>query len=620
MNSNKSLNSLNLHPSTLNPQLTTTPMTITICGGGSLGHVCIGVLSSHKDVKVNLLTNHPDKWNDTITVTDINGKIFNGKIAKHSESAQDVIPESDIVLLCLPGYLIKQTLERIKPYLNAKAIVGTIVSSTGFFFFAHEVLGANARLFGFQRVPYIARVGEYGKSGNLLGYKNSISIAVENIDDKETFRQSIEHLFSTPTSLLGSFYEAALTNSNPILHTGRLYSLWHNWDGTPYKQCILFYKEWTVDAAQMLIDMDKEFMSILDTLPMQKGAIPTLLDYYESHDAQSLCSKLQSITAFQNITAPMKETEQGWVPDFESRYFTEDFPFGLQFIVNLAREKGISTPVIDKVYKWGMNEQLRQRFNPEGSTLRQQQMLMLDMLLWFDKLCKKHDIKYWLSSGTLLGAVRHGGYIPWDDDVDIDMMREDYLKLKSVMASNNDDDYELQDGDTDSGYFFSYGKLRHKHSYLAETNRYDRIFEMRGIYIDLLTFEKMPRCFNKLACLSVGHSYKILNTPGISDEKAAKKVKRIKGFNHNFLFPTLRFISKMIPTKWVHRSPGIPYKSRTTYNEIFPTKEISFEGHLLPAPNDTHSYLSRMFGDYMKLPDLENIHPHSLDIQLKEYN
>ena len=328
---------------------------ITICGGGSLGHVCIGFLSSQENISVNLLTNHPEKWNKDISVRDGNGKVFEGKLGTISSDPQEVIPDADVVILCLPGFLIKQTLEQIKPFLSEKTVVGTIVSSTGFFFFAHEVLGEKAKLFGFQRVPFIARVVEYGRSANLLGYKSSLNIAVENVEDCESFRAFVEKSFNTPVKLLQSFYEACLTNSNPILHTGRLYSMWHGWDGTPYDHCILFYKEWTENAAQWLIDMDAEFMQLLNKLPMNQKAVPSLLEYYESTDAKSLAAKLSSIKAFETIKAPMKEVENGWIPDFESRYFTEDFPYGLHFIVNLARKHGIETPKIDVVYEWGMN-------------------------------------------------------------------------------------------------------------------------------------------------------------------------------------------------------------------------------------------------------------------------
>ena len=80
-------------------------------------------------------------------------------------------------------------------------------------------------------------------------------------------------------------------------------------------------------------------------------------------------------------------------------------------------------------------DELRARFNPDGSLLRRQQLRMLDILLEVDKICKKHDIRYWLSSGTLIGAMRHDGFIPWDDDLDIEMLRSDYVRLMKVLPS-----------------------------------------------------------------------------------------------------------------------------------------------------------------------------------------
>lgn len=328
---------------------------ICICGGGSLAHVCAGVLSSQPEVKVNIYTRKPEKWSHQLDVTDLDGKVYNGSLYTISNRPEEALKDCDIILLCLPGYAIESTLTSIKPCVD-EAVVGTVVSSTGFFFAAHKVLGEDARLFGFQRVPYIARTVEYGHSANLLGYKPQLAIAVENVEDKEAFRQLVESLWMTPVKLLGSHYEVSLTNSNPILHTARLYTMWKDWNGEKYDHNILFYKEWTVEAAQMLIDMDAEFVQLLDVLPVTKGAIPSLLEYYESHDAESLCNKITSISAFQNITSPMKEVEGGWIPDFESRYFTEDFPYGLKFIIDLAKEKKVNTPCLNKVYEWGISK------------------------------------------------------------------------------------------------------------------------------------------------------------------------------------------------------------------------------------------------------------------------
>lgn len=328
---------------------------ICICGGGSLAHVCAGVLSSQPEVEVNLFTRKPEQWSHHINVTDINGKEYQGNLSTISNNPKEALKDCEIILLCLPGFAIENTLRTIQPF-TANAIVGSIVCSTGFFFAAHRTLGNEAQLFGFQRVPFIARTTEYGHSANLLGYKPQLAIATENVQESENLRQLIETLWMTPTKLLSSHYEVSLTNSNPILHTGRLYSMWKDWNGETYDHNILFYKEWTTEASQILIEMDTEFMQLLDVLPVSKGAIPSLLEYYESHDAESLTNKISSIPAFLNITSPMKEIKEGWIPDFESRYFTEDFPYGLSIIVELAQKHNVQTPTLCKVLQWGMEK------------------------------------------------------------------------------------------------------------------------------------------------------------------------------------------------------------------------------------------------------------------------
>lgn len=330
-------------------------MNVCICGGGSLGHVCAGVLGSHQNVKVRIFTRRPEDWQDTIDVIAVDNRVFHSNIERISANPAEVIVGSDIIFLCLPGYAIEDELKQIKSYIG-DAAVGSIVCSTGFFFQAHKILGKNAKLFGFQRTPFIARTEIYGHRANLLGYKSEVAIAVENISDVECFRRLVEKLWITPCKLLNNYYEVSLTNSNPILHTGRLYSMWKDWNGEVFDHNILFYKEWTEDASKILINMDQEFMQLLDKLPVSKGAIPSLLEYYECEDAQSLRNKISSIPAFQNITSPMIKIENGWIPDFNSRYFTEDFPFGLSYIKQLAQENNVATPIIDKVFEWGMSK------------------------------------------------------------------------------------------------------------------------------------------------------------------------------------------------------------------------------------------------------------------------
>ena len=127
-------------------------------------------------------------------------------------------------------------------------------------------------------------------------------------------------------------------------------------EGRIYPRMQLFYEEWTEAAADLYIKMDEEFFRLLDRLPVTKGFLPTVLDYYESVDAKSLASKLSSIQGFKGISSPMIETSNGWIADYSSRYFTEDFPYGLKYIWKLAHENHILCPNIDKVYEWGMSK------------------------------------------------------------------------------------------------------------------------------------------------------------------------------------------------------------------------------------------------------------------------
>ncbi len=332
---------------------------ICICGGGSLGHVIAGFLSATTSLKVNVLTSRPLAWSDSLTINTIDGKQLDGKLHKVSADPAEVVSPAQVVLLCLPGTAIRQELEKIKAAVRPGTFVGSVFCSTGFFFEALDVLPEDVFLWGFQRVPFIARTEEYGHSANLLGYKSELKIAVERCSEAEktNFCTFIEMAFNTSTELLGNYLEASLTNSNPLLHTSRLYTMFGEWrEGVTYPRQSHFYAEWTDEAAALYIAMDKELFRLLDALPVTKGFLAPVLEYYESHDAHSLCEKLSSIPSFKPILSPMKDLAEGaWVPDFDSRYFIEDFGFSLRYIYELCAKHDIDAPHINKVYHWGVS-------------------------------------------------------------------------------------------------------------------------------------------------------------------------------------------------------------------------------------------------------------------------
>ncbi len=329
-------------------------MKICICGGGNLGHVVAGFIAAQKKHEVCLLTRHPEQWSQDLIIEAPAETTYSGHLNGLFSNAEQAVSDADIILLCLPGYAIRETLLQIKDYVQSDAAVGSVVSSTGFFFEAMQLLPASQPLFGFQRVPFISRIIEYGHKARLMGYKDSLNLAIERTEHPEQLRDTLADMLQTPIQLLGSYYEASLSNSNPLLHPSRLYTLWKDWhEGDIYPRVPFFYEEWTEETAQLYIQMDNELQSLLDLLPVRKGSIATVLDYYESTDAVSLAKKLRSIEAFKGILSPMKQVEGGYIPDFQSRYFTEDFPYGLAIVHRLTHEKGVPSPTIDMVYDWG---------------------------------------------------------------------------------------------------------------------------------------------------------------------------------------------------------------------------------------------------------------------------
>lgn len=331
-------------------------MRICICGGGNLGHVTAGMMALHGENEVAILTRHPEKWATTIGILE-NGKQTDAHLALVTSQAREAIPRADIVMLCLPGFAIREELQRIKPWLSPQTAVGAVFCSTGFFFEAHRLLPSATPLFGFQRVPYISRIVDYGRLAELKGRKRQLVMAVENIPQAEAFGHSMAAALDTPIRLAGSFYEVSLSNSNPLLHPARLYTLFKDWhEGVFFPHNPQFYGEWTVEASELYIAMDGEFQALLGMLPVAKGSIPSVLEYYESKDARSLTEKISHIPAFKGILSPMLQRAEGFVPDFTSRYFTEDFPFGMRFIVETAHSHHCPIPTIERTFEWGMEK------------------------------------------------------------------------------------------------------------------------------------------------------------------------------------------------------------------------------------------------------------------------
>ena len=240
---------------------------------------------------------------------------------------------------------------------------------------------------------------------------------------------------------------------------------------------------------------------------------------------------------------------------------------------------------------------------------------LLTILLELDRICRKHNIRYFLSGGTLLGAIRHKGFIPWDDDIDVEMMREDYDKFCEICKSElNHEKFFLQTQNNDINYNWVYGKLRLKGTEYVRVGQ-DHLKQKTGIFIDIFPIDNTKN--NKVSqyiisrgceiCRSILWSnvgvkisqsylqkikYRVLS---IIPRKAAINIFEYLAKLYNDIDTNYRVFYNL---KLKNRKCYI-YESKWYEEEL----NVEFEKYKFPIPIGYKYILEMYYGDYMKLPE-----------------
>ncbi len=243
-------------------------------------------------------------------------------------------------------------------------------------------------------------------------------------------------------------------------------------------------------------------------------------------------------------------------------------------------------------------------YNPEGSKLREDQKKMLGILVEFDRICRENGIRWWLDSGTLLGAVRHGGFIPWDDDMDICVMKKDYRRLRKILCSMNSDKYVYQCLENNADHTNPFGKLR-----LIQANDLDprapRPAYMIGM--DVFSIEKTSRFaahMGKFFYQNMQHPTNYIKNSAL--RHAAKRAVEV--LNFGLLLPLCRLIGLINPKGQYFYELGSGFYNQPYYlDQIFPLSTVTFEGVEFPAPKDVDAYLRNLYGDWRRLPSAQQI-------------
>lgn len=323
-----------------------------IIGGGNIGTLMAAELAA-KEKDVYVYASDAKTWSNNLIILNPDDTIVADNCPIHPTSnLQEAVEGSDYIWITYPTYLLEKTACDLLPYVIGQKI-GAIPGACAEFFFG-ELVAKGCTLFGLQRVHSVARIKERGKSVYMLGRKPSIAVASIPSKACPEIAQEVESFFDMPAVALPSYLALTLVPSNPILHTSRIASMFHDWvPGKTYPRNYQFYEEWTDEASRLMLKCDAELQKICHELPFDLSSVKPLSVHYESYTVSSMTEKISHIPAFKGLLSPMKETSQGqWEPDFQSRYFHADFAYGLEAIHQIATLAGISTPSICSVLDW----------------------------------------------------------------------------------------------------------------------------------------------------------------------------------------------------------------------------------------------------------------------------
>lgn len=252
----------------------------------------------------------------------------------------------------------------------------------------------------------------------------------------------------------------------------------------------------------------------------------------------------------------------------------------------------------------------------------------LDLLVEFDRVCKKNNLTYFVDGGTLLGTIRHQGFIPWDDDVDLVMLREEYEKLVQIAGREFQYPYFFQTTESDPGLIMGGSRLRNSETTLVSDFENKRPYENKGIFIDVYVLDSVPKDEGKLQSIrrTLKISWKVLRYAAYY--KAYFRSERKMDFGQKMLGMFSLWLARIwgikrlcqwyekYCTQWNGTDTDLiaSLKSNRGYVILLKewyckTRSAIFEGVKVPIPNGYREFLIEMYGDdYMVMKQQRSTH------------
>lgn len=319
-------------------------MKVCVYGGGNIAHSLASKISQMQPVTV--ITRRPANWARRLSFEQ-KGKTVESRFDIHATYDARTVSGADLIFIALPQFAIEEALDRIVPHLKADSTVAFVPAPARIVQYVELLSLRGVRVVGFQRVPYISRVVDYGSAVKISNDREVYRLVVSDSSLTSTWDERCSLWFGGRTEYLSSFLSLTFSNSNPLLHPSRLVVLFKDWPHKIFSYNPPFYGEWTDESSELYISADNEMRQVMSCYPidMQKD-YESVLVHYGVKTAYELTRKLRTISSFRMILSPMVQKANCWVPDFTSRYFTEDVQFGLVEMLKLADRVGVAVPTM----------------------------------------------------------------------------------------------------------------------------------------------------------------------------------------------------------------------------------------------------------------------------------
>lgn len=350
------------------------PIKVCIVGGGNAAQA-MAALFPHNGISCNMFVPYGDEAERIQKAVDEQGYIVadfashnepagevRGRPEKISRHAVEVIPECNVLILPLPSFAYRDVLAAIKPHIQKGTYIGATPGQGGFDWVAKEVLGAGADdvvLFSILPMPFNCRIVDFGKRVYVQEFKRRYKVGATPSRFCQEAVAITKRLFGY-TESCGNSLSCSLYPINAVIHPSRLYALCKDWhEGDFFKENPLFYEEMNDESADLMDAVNKELIDVAQALAeagVADVAVPHIKDFLARYvyrdNSPTLKSFFTTSHAYKGFRCPFVQREQGWVPDFSNRYFTEDIPLGLCLYKGVAEIVGVETPVIDRILSW----------------------------------------------------------------------------------------------------------------------------------------------------------------------------------------------------------------------------------------------------------------------------